>query len=97
MNELAQIEEKVKPFLPELKKEYRIKMLGSFGSYSRGENRQGSDLDMLVEFSVAPDFFQFIKLENYLSGLLGVKVDLVTRSALKPLIRDQILRETKYL
>jgi predicted nucleotidyltransferase len=64
-----------------------------FGSYVRGEARQGSDLDVLVEFEEAPSFFEFIALEDHLSDLLGVKVDLVMKSALKPRIGQEILAE----
>lgn len=76
---------------------YKIKVVGVFGSYSRGEPRKRSDIDILVEFSESPDFFEFIRLEDFLTKLLGVKVDLVTRDALKPLIKNEILKEVVYL
>jgi len=55
-----------------------------FGSYIRGEQKPGSDLDVLVEFSKIPTISKFVNLENYLSGALGVMVDLVMKDALKP-------------
>ena len=79
--------------LPELKARYRVASLGLFGSYVRGEARQKSDLDVLVEYDQAPSFFEFIDLEERLSGLLGVKVDLVMKRALKPRIGERILAE----
>jgi len=60
-----------------------------------GEARAGtrSDLDILIDFAQAPTFFQFIEIEDHLSALLGVKVDLVMKSALKPRIGERILQE----
>ena len=57
--------------------------VGIFGSFARGDNKKGSDLDILVEFKEAPSLLTLIKLENDLSEILGVKVDLVTTDALK--------------
>ena len=79
--------------LPELRQQYSIKALGVFGSYVKGQQRRNSDLDLLVEYEEAPTFFQFVRLERRLSELLGVKVDLVMKSALKPSIREDILKE----
>jgi len=57
--------------------------VGIFGSFARGDNKKGSDIDILVEFKEAPSLLTLIKLENDLSEILGVKVDLVTAGALK--------------
>lgn len=57
--------------------------VGIFGSFARGDNKKGSDIDILVEFREAPSLLSLIKLENDLTELLGVKVDLVTTGALK--------------
>jgi Predicted nucleotidyltransferases len=62
--------------------------------YVRGEQEADSDLDILVEYETPPDFFQFIELEDYLSEILGVKVDLVMKSALRPRIGKRILAES---
>ena len=59
----------------------------------RGEQKKDSDLDILVEFNETIDLFEFIQLENYLAEILGCKVDLVMKDALKPRIKDRILRE----
>jgi predicted nucleotidyltransferase len=55
--------------------------------------KQDSDLDILVTFKEVPSLLTFIAMENYLSDLLGVKVDLVMKDSLKPKIGGQILRE----
>ncbi len=79
-----------KPFLED---NYKVKTLGVFGSYVRGEQKKSSDLDILVEFSKTIDLFKYIELENYLSEILVVKVDLVMKDTLKPRIKDKILNE----
>jgi predicted nucleotidyltransferase len=79
--------------LPEISRKYKVSYLGIFGSYIRGEQKPESDLDILVEFEEAPGLFEYIQLEDYLSEILGVKVDLVMKSALKPAIAKHILEE----
>lgn len=79
--------------LPSLAENYRVKSLGVFGSYVRRQQSPESDLDLLVAFDEQPSLLKFIELENYLTDLLGVKVDLVMRDALKPMIGKQILSE----
>ncbi len=80
--------------MPELRQRYGIRSLGVFGSYVHGEQKRRSDLDLLVEFDGRPlTLFKFIEIENYLSDLLDVKVDLVEKTALKPAIGRHILEE----
>ena len=57
--------------------------VGIFGSFARGDNKSGSDIDILVEFKEAPSLLTLIKIENDLTEIFGVKVDLVTTGALK--------------
>ena len=77
----------------ELRRRFKVKDIGVFGSYVRGEQRKKSDVDVLVEFEEPVGFFEFIALEDYLGDLLGVKVDLVSKKALKPRIGERILKE----
>jgi predicted nucleotidyltransferase len=79
--------------LPELRERYRVRSLGVFGSYVRGQQKKRSDLDLLVEFDEVPGLLGFIALQHYLSDLLGVKVDLVMKGALKPRVSEHVLRE----
>jgi len=76
---------------------YNVEKLGVFGSVARGDNNAESDIDMLVKLSKPIGMFRFIELENYLTELLGKKVDLVTDKALKPLIKEEILQEVVYV
>ena len=70
-----------------------MESLGIFGSYVRGEERKGSDVDLLVEIGRAMGLLEFISLERHLTELLGTKVDLVMRRALRRRIGRQILDE----
>lgn len=80
----------------EVFKKYKVKKIGLFGSYVRNEQCKNSDVDILVEFS-KPVGLKFFTLENYLSEMLGVKVELVTKGALKPMFRENILKEVMML
>lgn len=79
--------------MPGLAERYKVKSLGVFGSFIRQEQSKRSDVDLLVEFSEAPDLFDFMDLEQHLEKILNVKVDLVTRGALKGNIGKRILDE----
>jgi len=79
--------------IPTLAERYSVETLEVFGSYVRSEQNKDSDLDILVTFKEAPSLLTFIAIENYLSDLLGVKVDLVMKDSLKPKIGQRILRE----
>ena len=80
-----------------LEETYHVGSIGIFGSCRRGEEHEGSDVDILVEFSEVPGIFGFLRLEHYLSELLGRKVDLVEKSALKPRISRRIQNEVVYV
>lgn len=74
-------------------REHRVAALWFFGSVARDEAGAGSDVDVLVEFSVPVTLFEFARLRRLLESLLDRPVDLVTRDALKPQLRDRILSE----
>lgn len=97
MKTFSQIREILEKSKAQLKEKYHIKELGIFGSYVRDEQREDSDIDILVEFEKPIDFFTFIELEETLTELLGVKVELVMKRALKPLIGRCILEEVQYV
>jgi len=93
MKTLDEIKNTISKYKTYLIDNFKVKSISVFGSYLRGEIKKNSDLDVLVEFSETIDLFEFIKLENYLADILGCKVDLVMKDALKPRIKDRILRE----
>ncbi len=81
---------------PELSEKWKVKSLGIFGSYVRGEAGKNSDLDLLVEIDDPKmGLLKFIALENYLSDLLGIKVDLVEKQALTPAIGRHMTKEVE--
>src|SRR4030065_1648819 len=94
MKTLEEIKARLEQLKPTLRGEFKVKTIGVFGSYVRGEQKRGSDVDILVEFEEDAEigFFKFLDLEEFLSRKLGVKVDLVTKNALKPYIGKCILR-----
>ena len=93
----VEIQQLIRKNLAELSRDYAVSEIGVFGSYVRDEQTPGSDLDILVEFSKPVGFVSFMQLEQHLQQLLGIKIDLVTRAALKPQIGARILNEVKYV
>ena len=81
---------------PGLYKEYSVKKIGLFGSFSDETNSDDSDIDILVEFE-KPIGWKYFSLEIYLEKLFGRKIDLVTKNALKEQIRENILSQVKYV
>ena len=86
----------LKKELPKLRRLYHVRRIALFGSYARGEQGPKSDIDILVEFDRPVDFVEFMNLEFHLKKLIGVRVDLVTPDALKPITRPRILKEAIY-
>jgi predicted nucleotidyltransferase len=76
---------------------YNVQRIGVFGSYVRGDTHSGSDVDVLVEFSEPISLIQLVSLENYLSDLIGIKVDVVPREDIRKELKDNILREAVYV
>lgn len=76
----------------------RIKptLIGVFGSYARGEENENSDLDLLIDFEQKVDLLELIGIEQELTELLGIKVDLITErsvhSKLKSFIEKDLIR-----
>ncbi len=64
-------------------KQYHPSMVGVFGSYARNEQTKFSDIDVLIDFKSALSLLQIVHIEQELSEILGIKVDLVTMASLK--------------
>ncbi len=90
---IQQIIKALNELKPVIREKYNVKELGIFGSYTRGQEKNDSDLDILVSFEVPIGFFKFLELEEYLSDKLDIKVDLVSKKALKPRIGKRILEQ----
>lgn len=80
-----------------IKKKYGVKKIGVFGSFARGEGKEGSDIDVLIELEDGYETFDnYMDLKYFLEDLFGRKVDLVTVDALRPQLKDDILQEVIY-
>jgi len=97
MKTLEEIETLLEKHKKDLKERYDVREIGVFGSYVSGEQSENSDVDILVELGSPMGFVRFIQLERNISELLGVRVDLVTKKALKPHIGQRILKEVRYV
>jgi hypothetical protein len=96
MKTLEEIKKIINSHRNELDKRFKVKSIGLFGSYVKGEETSGSDIDILVEFK-EPVGFLFIHLANYLEEILGIKVDLLTSEAIKPNRKRYIMEELIYV
>jgi len=79
--------------LPDLRQRYGVREMRVFGSCTRGEDSDRSDVDIVVDFERTPSLLTFVDLENELAAMLGARVDLVMRDSLKPAIGERILAE----
>ena len=97
MKTLEEIKQTLSATKPLLQEQYRVTEVGVFGSYARGEQTQTSDLDILIDYEQAPTLFKLVELRDYLAGVVGMKVDVVTKNGLKPRIRERVLSEVVYV
>lgn len=97
MSELQTIKEVLAHQKERLHAQYSVRRIGVFGSYARGQGREGSDIDVLVEFDEVPDLIDFIRLRNELIELLGREVDLISTGGLKGSHRREILDDAAFV
>ncbi len=90
---LKEVKEIISKHKEELKEKYGVKEIGIFGSLVRGELKEESDIDILVEFEKPIGLFKFLELEEYLSNLLGKKVDLVSKKPLNHILGNTFLKK----
>ena len=90
------IAKKLKEIKPYLKDKFQVSKIGYFGSFAEGKPSGESDIDILVEFSTTPGW-EFFSLEEYLESIFDRKIDLVTQSALRDQIKEQILQQVQYI
>lgn len=91
-----EITSKLKQAKPYLEENFHVNEIGFFGSFARGDADENSDIDILVGFSKIPGW-DFFALEDYLENLLGKKIDLVTKAAIRKQLKTRILQEVKYI
>ena len=88
MDQVENIKQKIRPIL----KKHGIKRAGIFGSYARGKS-EANDLDLLVKIEKRISLLEFIRIQQELEDELGIKIDLVEYDALKPALKDEILKD----
>lgn len=93
MRTLDEIVARLRALQPDLRSRYPIRSMGVFGSYVRGEQREDSDVDLLIELGDGVDLIRYAGLQLELSDALGVQVDLVEREALRPQLARRVLSE----
>lgn len=93
MKTRTEVLDTIRSLKEELRERYHVRSLALFGSYAREEQGEGSDIDVLVEFDTTADLFDFVGLSQYLEEKLGLSVDVVPASALRPEIRSQVTRD----
>jgi uncharacterized protein len=94
------IKKKLNNNINHIKKNFQVKEIGVFGSFTRGGYfvHEESDIDILVSFNKGhKDFFNYMRLKNYLENLLGKEVDLVIKDAVKPRLKEKIFNEVQYV
>jgi len=93
MNAISTLKEQEKL----IRHKFGVKRIGIFGSFARGEEREDSDLDVLFVFEDGQKTFDnYMDLKFYLEDLFGRKVDLVTEKALKPQLKEIIMKDVVY-
>jgi len=99
MKTLKETKAQLEMLKPILKERFQVETIGIFGSYTRGEQKKKSDIDILVTFTEPNDIdlLDFIELKRFLSRKLEANVDIVKKDALKQRIKDKILQETIYI
>jgi predicted nucleotidyltransferase len=80
-------------YMPVIRRNFGVRRIALFGSTVRGDAREDSDLDILVEFESGPTFLSYMGLKVFLEDQMGRKVDLATPDALKPRLRPVVERE----
>jgi uncharacterized protein len=97
MKKLTAIKKIIRDHKTLLRDRYNINRIGVFGSYARGDTHSGSDVDVLVEFSEPISLIQLVSLENYLTDIVGLKVDVVPKDDIRKELKDTILKDAVFV
>lgn len=96
-NNIEKVMKTINELKEQIKNQYKAEVVGMFGSYIRGEQKEGSDIDILVEFFKGADLFHFVGLSLFLEEKLGLKVDVVPYDTIREELKENILKEAIYL
>ncbi|MDY6964943.1 MAG: nucleotidyltransferase family protein [Halobacteriota archaeon] len=95
--DIGKIKEILASHKDELKNRFKVREIGVFGSYVRGEQKEGSDIDLLVEFEKDADLFHLTGLSIFLEETLNHKVDVISQKSLREELKESIQREALYV
>jgi predicted nucleotidyltransferase len=95
--ELERIIATLKGLEMQIREEYKAILIGVFGTYARGEQKERSDVDILVNFNEGAILFDLVGLGDFLEEELKVKVDIVPIDTVRKEIKEQVLKEAVYL
>ena len=96
--DILKIKKILENYKPTIRTTFFVKEIGIFGSFTRSEQNITSDVDVLVSFQKGhKDFFNYMRLKYYLEDLIGIKVDLVMKDALKSRLKEKVLNEVEYV
>jgi predicted nucleotidyltransferase len=93
MKTIDDIKKTIKEHMDVLRDKYAVKEIGLFGSYLRKEQNLTSDVDVLVDFEDGADLISLVGLAMFLEEKLGIKVDVVSKRALRKELKEQVLKE----
>ncbi len=93
MRTLEEVISIIKNLKKEIEQKYRAEIVGIFGSVARGEQKEGSDIDILVKFHENATLFDFMRLSIFLQEKLGADVDIVPQDTIKEELKEIIMSE----
>ena len=93
MMDLAEIKEVLRKNKDVIAKEFKAEIVGIFGSYARGEQKKESDVDIIVRFREGATLFDLVGLADFIEEKLGIKADVVSERAIRPELKERILKE----
>lgn len=93
MKTIEEIKKIIKEYMDVLRDKYAVKEIGLFGSYLKEEQKPTSDIDVLVDFDDGADLISLVGLAMFLEEKLGIKVDVVSKRALRKELKEQVLKE----
>ena len=97
MKSVEEIEEILKSFKNDIKRNYKAEVVGIFGSFARGEQKSDSDVDILVEFYKDATLFDYMRLSMFLQEKLGIDVDIVPQDTIREELRERIVKEAIFI
>lgn len=97
MSKLEEIKSTLKQLKPIIEQKYHITHLGIFGDYIKGDIPENSEINILVDYVEPPSLLELVDMEYFLTDLLKIKTDIISKKGLKGTRRERILSEVIYV